>query len=396
MKYILPFFFLFFFRPYAVAQAEQTRIDSLIRFYMEAYRIPGLSLAIVKDGQPFLIKGYGYTSVDKVYPVTGQTLFHTASVTKLFTATAIMQWVDQGKIRLSDKVTDHLPDFSMKDKRYTNITIAHLLTHSSGLPWEHAFSHSPDDTTALEKYTAGLRNAKLKFNPGEKFDGTTYSNVAYNVLGLIVQRKSGMPYDAYVRKYILEPAGMHQSTFDHDRLAPEIKALPHILSGTSREIIRFNLYGEVRDENPVLKYPGNPIIVRDTYGRKKEYDPSDGFISSAHDLGLWIQLLLEISRDTTGQHHAVISPNTLNRMWALHRPIRNSRTSMGLGWWRYADERTGDYVFHVGREPGFCSTLMIWPERNAGIAILCNGMFADQVVWNILPGEIMKIAGLVR
>lgn len=367
------------------------QIDSLVQSYMKEYRIPGLSIGIIRDGNAYLNRGYGYTSVEMNYQTNEKTLFHTASITKVFTATAIMQFVEKGEIKLTDLLIDHLPDFRMKDDRYKEITIEHLLTHSSGLPWEHPFKNSPDDSTALEKFVLSLIKEKLKFAPGDKFDGSTYSNVAYSILGLVIERKSGMYYDDYIRKYILEPCAMTNSTFTHEEIEAEIKALPHILSGKSKEIERFNLYGEIKDENPVLKYPQNAIVIRDVYGRDQEHNPNDGFISSAKDLTNWMTHLLEIYIDSTAQFNGIISNNTLVNMWSLNRSIQDSKTSLGICWWRYEDENFGDYVFHVGREPGFCSTLMIFPEQNFGITILCNGMYADQLVWNTLPFEIMEI-----
>jgi CubicO group peptidase (beta-lactamase class C family) len=369
----------------------KANVDSLIENYMESYRISGLSIGIVKKGSPYLVKGYGYTSTEMNYETTENTLFHTASITKLFTATAIMQFVERNEINLSDRVIDHLPDFRMKDKQYKEITIEHLLTHSSGLPWEHSFKNKMDDSTALRKFVMSLDKSKLNFPPGEKFDGSTYSNVAYSILGLIIEQKSGMSYTDYIRKYILEPTDMSTSTFTHETIPPEIKAQPQLLSGKSREINRFNLSGEIKDENPVLKYPEKPIVLRDTYGRQNEHDPNDGLISSAQELSNWTVHLLKIYSDSTKETNAVLAPQTLKNMWSLKRSIKDKETSLGICWWRYPDENFGTYVFHVGREPGFSSTLMIFPEQNVSITILSNAMYADQLVWNTLPFEIMEI-----
>lgn len=354
-------------------------------------RIIGLSIGIVQNGETIYTKGYGYTSPDSLYKVTENTVFHTSSISKVFTASAIMQFVERGEIKLSDKLTDHIPDFKMQDKRYHEITIEHLLVHSSGLPWEHNFKNSPNDSTALELFIADLKNAKLKFNPGEKFDGSTYSNVGYSILGLIIQRKSGIPFENYIQKYVLEPNGMTSCYFNHKQIKPEIKAEPIILLGDSKEIERFNLYGEIKDKNPVLKYPNNALVIRDTYGRNTEHAPNDGLISSARDLSNWMRQLMKINTNIDTTDQAFISSKTLKDMWSLKRSIANKKTSIGLGWWRYDDTEIGNYVFHVGREPGFSSTLMIFPEKNTGITILCNGMYADQVVWNELPKLILEL-----
>jgi len=222
---------------------------------MKDNRIAGLSIGVVKDGELFYSKGYGFTSVDSLHNVTEHTVFHTASITKVFTASAIMRFVERGEIKLTDKLTDHLPDFKMKDLRVQQITIEHLLYHSSGLPWEHKFNslpwehkfnNSPNDSTALEQFVSDLKKEKLRFAPGQKFDGSTYSNVGYSILGLIIQRKSGMPFDKYMQKYILEPNKMTNSYFNHKLIKQEMKAQPIILAGKSKEIERFNLFGVIK------------------------------------------------------------------------------------------------------------------------------------------------------
>lgn len=368
------------------------KIDSLILSKMKDNRIVGLSVGIVKDGKLFFNKGYGYTSVDSLYKVTENTVFHTASITKVFTASAIMQFVERGEIKLNDRLTDHLPDFKMKDERYKQISIENLLSHSSGLPWEHKFKDSPNDSTALELFVADLKDSKLNFSPGEKFDGTTYSNVGYSILGLIIQRKSGMPYEKYIKKYILAPCQMNNSYFNHKQINREVKAEPIILSGKSKEIENFNLYAVIKDVNPVIKYPNNPLVIRDTYGRTREHAPNDGLISSASDLSNWMIQLTKIYNKTANEYQTFIATRTLKDMWSLNRSIVNKKTSIGLGWWRYDGSALGKYVFHVGSEPGFCATLMIFPEKNLGITILCNGMYADQVVWNELPELVLELA----
>lgn len=384
--------FLSLFQISTFAQNSQhAEIDSLILSKMKENRIVGLSVGIVKDGESFYSKGYGYTSVDKNYQVTENTVFLTASITKVFTASAIMQFVEKGEMNLTDKLIDHLPDFTMRDKRYKLITIEHLLTHSSGLPWEHKFKKSPDDSTALEQFVADMKKEKLKFAPGEKFDGTTYSNPGYSILGLIIQRKSGQPYETYIQQHLLSPNQMYNCYFNHEQIKEEIKAQPLILSGKSREIRRFNLYGVVKDQNPVLKYPEKPLIIRDTYGRKKEHDPVSALITSTDNLSVWMERLMKVYSDSSSQISTFLSSQTLQDMWSLKRSISNSKTSIGLGWWRYADPVFGDYVFHVGREPGFSSTLIIFPDKKIGITILCNGKYADQIVWNELPELILKV-----
>ncbi len=378
----------------AVAQESdkyvETRIDSLIQSYMNLYRIPGLSIGIVKSGNIYLTKGYGVTSVDQGYNVTDSTFFKVCSITKLFTATAIMQLSEQGKIDIHKRLIDYIPGFEMKDKRYKEITVYHLLTHTSGISWDNYLKDSPDDSSALKLFIYSLNKTKLNFSPGENFGGETYSNTGYDILGYLVEDISGMSYDQYVIQHILTPVQI-SSTYIHEEIPLEQKAMPHILYGSTREIKKFNLYGVVKDENPVIKYSDNPIVQYDVYSGTREHDPSANLNTSVFGLSSWMSHLLHVYMDSIQDGSTVISYKSLTDMWSLKQSIRNKKTSIGLGWWRYEDDKFGDYVFHVGRDPGFCSTLMIFPEQNFGITILCNGMYADQLVWNTLPFEIMEI-----
>lgn len=366
------------------------KIDSLIRSKMNENRIVGLSLGIVREGKTVYTQGYGFTSLKQDFPVTNQTVFLSASITKLFTATAIMQMVERGEIHLTDKIQDILPNFRMKDQRYKTITIEHLLTHSSGLPWEHVLENSPNDSTALALFVASLKTEKLRFMPGTKMDGSTYSNVAYSILGLIIQQKSGLTYSQYLQKYLFKPSKMTECYLSKKDIPIEWMAKPHWLSGTSKEIKRFNLYGEIRDIHPVKKYPENPIVESTFIPRTMEHDPAGGVYLSADALCLWMEKMLQIYADSSSSSTLVLSRKSLLEMWSLKRNIPTKLTSIGLGWWRYADPQWGDYLFHVGREPGYCSILLLNPDQKWGITILCNGMYADQLVWNELPGLILS------
>ncbi len=397
MKKTITLIFLMFqlFGNLTIAQNEnssvQRGIDSLCESYMDEYRISALSVGIVKEGKPFYSTGYGFTSFDRTFLVNEETQFYVASVTKLFTASAIMQLVEDGKLDLDEKIAFYLPEFTMKDKRYLDITVYHLLTHTSGLKWDNYLKDSPNDSTALAKFIGSLNKSKLKFKPGEKFDGSTYSNTGYDILGYLVQRVSGLNYNDYIKRHLLVPSEMNNTTFNSEEVDIEKMAIPNILSGGSREIRRFNLYGIVKDVNPVLKYPENEIIKRKVYDSNSEHDPSGNLLSSSSDLVKWMTNCLAILDDTSHTDTHFLSAETLSDMWELKESIENKITSIGLCWWRYEDEKYGDYVYHVGRDPGTSTTLMIFPEQNFGITILCNAMYADQIIWNKLPFEIIDI-----
>lgn len=368
------------------------KVDSIIKQRMIENRILGLSIGIVKNGEIFYCKGYGYTNLDSIYPVASDTRFVTGSITKLFTVTAIMQLVEQGKLDLNKKLIDYIPDFQLRGNRYREITLFHLITHTSGLPWDNYLAKSENDSTSLKQFIYSLKNAKLNFKPGEKFSGQTYSNTGYDILGYLIEKITHISFDKYVELNILNKTGMKNSAFSYTKIPTNKFALPHKLAGNTKEINRFNLYGEIKDKNPILKYPELNIIEWKNYQiDKPEHHPSGWLYSTAYDLSNWMLHNLTVFNDSLNYENHFLNNSTLKEMWTSQKKIENKKTSIGLGWWKYDDTVKGNYVFHVGRIPGYSSTLMIFPDKNIGIAILCNGMYADQIIWNSLPFEVLKI-----
>ncbi len=316
-------------------------------------------------------------------------MFHLASISKLFTATAILQLVENNKLSLEDKLVDILPEFRMKDKRYAEIRVRHLLTHSSGLKWNNKLTKSPNDTSSISLYIQNLEKSKLKFTPGEKMSYKTYSNVGYDLLGIVVERVSRQRFDDYIYENILQPVEMYRSTYYYEEIDSSHLAFPQIVSGNSRKIRRLNLLGIDSKRNPIIN--GQPLLLESysVYGEEYEHNPSGNLISTAKELILWMQHNLEIYSDST--FSGILKQSTLKEMWATQKGIPDSKTSIGWGWWIYQDKKLGTSVFHVGNNPGFCSILMIYPEKNFGITILCNGWYAQEAVWHKMTNEITNL-----
>src|SRR3989442_8254857 len=157
-------------------------------------------------------KGFGYSDVDKKTPATPSTIYRMASVTKLLTATAMMQLRDHGQLGLDDPVAKYLPWFQIRN-RYPDalpITIRHLLTHTSGLPRDAAFPYWMDNNfPTREQIMETLPNQEATFAPETKWK---YSNLALSLAGEIVSVVSGEPYEHYVHTHILQPLGMQSSS----------------------------------------------------------------------------------------------------------------------------------------------------------------------------------------
>ncbi len=343
------------------------RIDSIVTNYLTAHKMVGVSIGIVKDREIYLTKGYGTREIGTSKPIDSLTNFLICSVTKLFTATAIMQLSEQGKMDITKKLIYYLPGFKMKDIRYKDITIEQMLTHSSGLYWDMELKHSPNDSSSLRKLVYSLNNKILDFDPGTKFDGTkTYSNAAYDILGYLVQKISGKQYEDYIRENILLKSNMPYSFTDYLKIPAARRSAPHILK------------------------KGN-IKIGGMYTENAEHSPSGNLNSCSRDLCYWIIQILNIYNDTTS-FNGVISNNTLKNMWTTRFVApQNKNVSIGLGWWITKSESLGNYYWHVGDNPGFSSTLIIFPEQNFGITVLSNQMYSEQCVWNKIPFDIVNL-----
>ena len=196
-----------------VAQVETILIDT-----MQPLGVPGYAMCIVKDGSVVYDKGFGVTNVGGDQPVTPQSVFIIYSTTKSFTAVALMQLVEQGKVDLDAPVTTYLPYFTMADPGYEQITVRMLASHMSGLIDDTIFqnmppkSEEPEETgAAIEWFVRALADDTLTAAPPTEWQ---YASTNFILLGDIIGKVSGEPYDVYVTKHLLEPLGMTHSTLD--------------------------------------------------------------------------------------------------------------------------------------------------------------------------------------
>lgn len=363
-------------------------IDSVVQAHFKRSGIVGLSIGLVYRGQSATLH-YGTTDAGGSCPVSDSTAFHLASVTKLFTATAIMQLAEAGRIRLDDKLADLLPGFYMKDARYKDIRIRHLLSHSSGLMWDNIIKNSPDGPASEAVFLEQLHTKRLNFAPGTQFAVKTYSNVGFDLLGMVVEKVSGQSYDAYVREHILRPAGMYNSTFFYEQLGHCRRAEPQFLIGRGARYEALNRHGNDHKRRPVLD--GSPQRARtyEVYGEPYEHNPSGNLIATAQELNRWMQYHLDLYHQRTGTK--IISRESLQQMWTPQWEIPGKNTGMGLCWWSRKDPKGGQFYFHAGTNPGFCSFLTVFPEKDAGIAVLCNGLYARDAVWGPVFKQIVDV-----
>src|SRR5947208_15492617 len=205
--------------PTRAQDAIATKVDDYIRAETQRQHIPGLSLAVVKDGQIILAKGFGFANVELQVTVKPETIFQSGSMGKQFTATAVMMLVEAGKLSLSDRITKYFTD---APSSWQNITVRHLLTHTAGT------TDYPDDFDFRRDYTEDelLKRAEaipLAFQPGEKW---SYSNLGYVLLGILIHKVSGQFYGDFLQERVFKPLGMSTA-----RIISEADIVPNRAAG---------------------------------------------------------------------------------------------------------------------------------------------------------------------
>jgi CubicO group peptidase (beta-lactamase class C family) len=321
----------------ADAGASRDRIDGYVQERMSAWGVPGLALAIVEGDQVSLTRGYGLADRDAGRPMTPQTPVAVGSTTKPFTATAVLQLVEAGKVELDAPVTRYLPWFTLDDPRAGSITVRHLLSHTSGIP-ASASLNGRQEPDALERRVRVLEWLKLQSAPGERFE---YANDGFNVAGLIVQTVAGTPYEQVIAEEILKPLKLDRSTFDPARGAE---------LGLAQGYVKRK--GEIRPQETRLT---------------KAYNPSGMLLTTAEDAG---RFLAALASGGTLDGARMLGADSLDTMWTSAAHVADN-LEYGLGW--YLSQQEGQRaVLHPGELLTMGSMFILLPERKLGVAVLAN------------------------
>ena len=337
--------------PAPSAPLDVAAVDAVVARTLKAFDVPGIAVAVVKDGQVVLAKGYGVSSLATKAPVDANTLFGIASNTKAFTAAALGLLVDEGKLRWDDKVTDYIPEFKMYDPYVTaEFTVRDLLTHRSGLGLGAGdlmqFPDSADFTAA--DIIHSLRYFKPASSFRSKFD---YDNSLYIVAGEVVARVSGQPWAAFVETRLLRPLGMSRS-------APLYSRLPdptNVIDG----------HGRVEGRVQVIRRDLNNLV-----------GPAGGLYTSVADLSKWALMLLggpgapaPLLKPATQRE--LWTPQTIAPLWFSSAGYHTHFATYGLGWF-LQDARGYLEVSHTGGEIGMVTKVTLLPELHLGIIVLTN------------------------
>lgn len=326
---------------FPLQQADKDRIDAYIHSRMQVAGIPGLALGIVYRDQIVYLKGYGIAGPDG-RAVTPQTPFILGSTTKSFTALAVMQLVEAGRIDLDAPVTRYLPWFRTADAAASaQITVRNLLNQNSGLPTyagREGLLDNDQSSMALENGVRDLSGVQLNQPAGQHYE---YANENYNILGLIVQVVSGKSYEEYVRSAIFAPLQMsHSATALSDPAALDI-AIGY----------RSWLFWPVAFDAP---YP-------------RSMTPSGFLISSVEDMAHYLTAQLN---GGTYDNNQLLSPHGIT---SLHTPgsAISPSSSYGMGWVIQGTPGSTE-IWHNGDVSNFHSNLLLLPEQHIGIVILIN------------------------
>ncbi len=315
--------------------------------YAAHYGIPGASAAIIKDGQ-CATAATGLLNLETRVAATRDALFQIGSITKTFTATLVLQLLEQGRIQLEDPVRRHLPYFAVASSEISEtVTVRHLLTHTSGIDGDF-FPNTGTDADCIEKYVRACARLGQIHAPDESI---SYVNAGFIILGAMLQHMTGKTWDALLQERILAPAGLAHSTTDWAELPRFRVAVGHL-------------------SNPETK----ALAVARTLHLPKGMGPTGATLHcSACDLASFGRLFLDHGR--TVSETQIVQPDTI----ALSRELRAkwptapwTGLGMGLGWLLY--DWGGRSVFgHDGATIGQASYLRIMPEANLSVALLTNG-----------------------
>jgi len=342
--------------------AQLADLDAYVASAQKRFGVPGIAVAIVKDGQVVLEKGWGVREQGKPAPVTAHTLFAIASNTKAFTSMAISMLADEGKLSLDDRVIDHLPWFRMSDPYITReMRIRDLLAHRSGLGLGAGdLLYWPGTTYSGEEVARRLKDVPIT---GSFRGQYAYDNILFGVAQQVIETVSRQSFQAFLDSRILAPLGMTETRYNADVLR----------RGDEVAI------GHAALDFKALRPLAAPMTWSNVAG-------AGGMYSSVHDMARWMQVNLADGviagegKDAT----RLVSEARHRGMWQLVTPIPVNPAKVpelapltpnfsgyGEGWF-LSDYRGHKLVWHTGGWPGMVSRVTMVPDLGVGVVVLTN------------------------
>ncbi len=357
-------------------------IENLYKEYAEKNHYPGLVFGLVVDDRLVFSGGTGYSDVENKIPVNNKSMFRIASMTKSFTALAILKLRDEGKLDLDDPVELYIPEMNGIKYLTTDaplITIEHLLTHTEGFPQDDIWGDRQLSDTDEELINLIKNGISFSSIPGIAFE---YSNLGFAILGKIITIISGMPYQKYITENILKPLEMNDTEWEYKNIP-----VNHLAFGYRRLNDKFN-------EQPLL---GNG-----------SFGAMGGLISSIDDFSKYLQLHLSAWPPRNEVENGIIKRSTLREVIKhssfleldTNFTFNNKRKcpmvfsySYGIGWGSDCEGRI--FIGHSGGLPGFGSNWRIVPDYGIGVVAFANLTYAEMhtINWKILD-TLIRIAEL--
>jgi len=374
------------------AMAGMEPFETSVRNVMQKYNIPGGAVALVREGKLIYARGFGYADVEKKKHVEPDALFRIASVSKTITGAAIMKLVEEGKLKLDDRVSPLIADLTPKpgatvDPRWEQITIRQLLSHSGG--WDRdkpnggfdpidrpliaaaaVNAPAPASSETLIRYMKGM---PLDFNPGQKF---AYSNFGFIILGRVIERLGGMKYEDYVRARVLVPVGASRTRQGKSRMKD---ALP--------DEVKYYVAGAGLNWPLVQSvFPGEGIVPLNYGGYHLEAgDASGAWVSSTVDLLRFVNGV-----DGRPSPPDILSPQLIAEMTSNGSPLCGDGSCYYAGGWNVRPVQDGATWWHGGDLPG-TKTILVRSYYNVSWVALFNtgvqadvGSTLDVALWNAL------------
>lgn len=339
---------------YAQKPLNSKEIDALVEKTLSTFDVPGIAVAIVKDGKIIHEKGYGLSSLNNKQKVNEHTRFGIASNSKAFTATALAMLVDEGKLNWDDRVRKFIPEFTLYNSYVSDqFTVRDLLTHRSGLGlgagdlmlWPDSSSYSTQDIIHNLRFLKPVSDFRSKYD---------YDNLLYIVAGQVVEKVSGMTWNDFIQKRILNPLEMTES-------APNFGLL------TSKQNV----------VDPHAEVDGKVIVVRRDW--RDVAGAAAGIYSSVHDMTKWATMQLNDGKYGRNLENRLFSEKAHTEMWTPQTiipvsgktPYNTNFKSYGLGWF-LSDEYGHKVVTHTGGLFGIVTQVTLIPDMDLAIIVFTN------------------------
>jgi CubicO group peptidase (beta-lactamase class C family) len=327
MKKIPLFFVAFLVTAFTMADS----VDEYLESQLKEQKIPGLSLAILKEGKIVKSQGYGFSNVEHQVPAKPETIYQSGSVGKQFTATAVMMLSQDGKIGLDDPVSKYFKD---SPKFWKKITVRHLLTHTSGIP-----DYTNDEVNFRQDYTEDellkvLMKLKPEFPPGEKW---SYSNSGYMLLGFLIRKVTGKFYGDVLEERVFGPLGM-----DTAQVISEADIIPNRAAGYE--------------------------VEKDKLKNQDWVSPS---LNTTADGALYFSVLDMAKWDEGHYGSRLLTQESFKKMWTP--VLLNNQTSYPYGFgWGLGYQRGHKIIGHGGHWQGFSTGIARYPDYSLTVIVLTN------------------------